>query len=150
MKYILILLISFAFGQVDKVTANKINTDEITTDEIDASIIEWDDEKKRFFVPKKTERISMIDSVGILTVFDKDGQDSLMCVERGHVSGDMVLKTLMYCSPYIEETDSTTYLVYPACNWESYTCLRCGKYITELEKEVRMLIWKKERENNVL
>ena len=71
--------------------------------------------------------------------------DSLnkVCQERGHVMPEAVTSTLMCCEPYLIETDSTTIKVYPACNWISYRCVRCGQEITYREPERRVLIWKK-------
>ena len=79
-----------------------------------------------------------IDTVKIDTTVNK------ICIERGHVSGGVVMKTLMYCAPYSIDTDSTTIMVYPACNYESFTCKRCGKAVSQLEKERRVVIWRKE------
>jgi len=67
-----------------------------------------------------------------------------VCAVRGHVNGGSCMSTLMYCPPYIEETDSTSYLVYPACNTMSYTCLRCKQHIVEREKGSKILLWKKQ------
>lgn len=67
-----------------------------------------------------------------------------MCIERGHVIGDGAWTTLMYCPPYLIETDTSTILVYPGCNYNSFDCLRCGKYVEEKEKERREVIWKKD------
>lgn len=64
-----------------------------------------------------------------------------LCLERGHVLGDVIMRTAMYCSPYVIDTDSTTVMVYPACNYESFTCKRCGKYVSRLEKERRVIVW---------
>ena len=68
-----------------------------------------------------------------------------ICLERGHVCSGVINKTAMYCPPYLIDTDSTTIIVYPACNYEIFTCLRCGKKITRLEKERRIIINKKEK-----
>lgn len=73
-----------------------------------------------------------------------DTKVNKMCKERGHISGGVVMKTLMYCEPYTIDTDSTTIMVYPACNYESFICKRCGKYVSQLEKERRVVIWRKE------
>lgn len=67
-----------------------------------------------------------------------------ICKVRGHVSGGMVSTTCLYCEPYTIDTDSSTIKVYPACNWISYTCARCGEYVSEKEKERREVIWRKE------
>lgn len=67
-----------------------------------------------------------------------------MCLERGHVFGGVMMKTAMYCSPYSVDTDSITVMVYPACNYESFTCKRCGMYVSRLEKERKVVIWRKE------
>lgn len=79
-----------------------------------------------------------VDTVKVDTTVNK------MCLERGHVSGGVIMKTAMYCTPYSIDTDSTTIMVYPACNYESFTCKRCGKYVSQLEKERRVVIWRKE------
>jgi hypothetical protein len=78
------------------------------------------------------------DTVKIDTTVNK------ICLERGHVSVGVIMKTAMYCTPYSIDTDSTTVMVYPACNYESFTCKRCGKYVSQLEKERRVVIWRKE------
>ena len=67
-----------------------------------------------------------------------------ICKVRGHVCGGVVSSTLMYCEPYTIDTDSTTIRVYPSCNWISYECVRCGKYVSEKEPERREVIWRKE------
>jgi len=92
----------------------------------------------------KTLLTILISLISLVGYGQNDTIVNKICQERGHVSGGYVMKTLMYCQPYIVETDSTTIMVYPACNWESYTCIRCGKYVTEKEKEQRVVIWRKE------
>ena len=67
-----------------------------------------------------------------------------ICIERGHVMGGMCETTLMYCEPYLEETDSTTIKVYPGCNWITCNCQRCNKEIVEKERDQRVVIWRKE------
>lgn len=97
-------------------------------------------------------------TLGLLICFVTFSQDSLLyignqvdsvkykiCTERGHVSGGLVLSTLMYCEPYMEENDTISYLVYPACNYNSFICKRCGVYITQREREHRIVIWRKEK-----
>jgi hypothetical protein len=79
-----------------------------------------------------------VDTVKVDTTVNK------MCLERGHVSGGVIMGTAMYCTPYIIDTDSTTIMVYPACNYESFTCERCGKHVSQLEKERGVVIWRKE------
>jgi len=79
-----------------------------------------------------------VDTVKIDTTVNK------MCQERGHVKGGIVMTTYMYCSPYLVENDSISYMVYPACNYITYTCKRCGKLIEEQESERRVVIWRKE------
>lgn len=74
---------------------------------------------------------------------DTFGNRNLVCKERGHIQGGMITSTLMYCPPYYEENDTQTVLVYPACNYISYTCQRCGANISEREKEERIIIWEK-------
>lgn len=77
------------------------------------------------------------DTVKIDTTVNK------MCAERGHVSSGVIMSTAMYCPPYTIDTDSTTIQVYPACNWISFTCKRCGKSVSEREQERRVVIWRK-------
>lgn len=74
---------------------------------------------------------------------DSTTNDSL-CIERGHINPGSWKETLMYCPPYIIDTDSTTVLVYPACNFRSYDCRRCGRAISELEPEQRIVTWRKQ------
>jgi len=66
-----------------------------------------------------------------------------VCEERGHIMPDVVMTTLMYCESYTIDTDSTTILVHPACNYNRYTCNRCGEWVDEQQKERRKIIYKK-------
>ena len=66
-----------------------------------------------------------------------------VCERRGHLSSGVVMVTDAYCPPYYIDTDSTTILVYPSCNSETFICKRCGKYVTQPEKEKRVIIWRK-------
>lgn len=78
-----------------------------------------------------------------------NGQDTItnpLCKERGHVSGGSGTITAMYCGDYLIETDSTTIRVFPACNYYTSYCMRCGHKIVEQEKETRTVIWRKEKE----
>jgi len=74
--------------------------------------------------------------------------DSLLaiCNERGHVKSESCISTLMYCEPYVVDTDSTSTIVYPPCNWITYTCLRCGATFSEKEKEQRVVVWRKPKD----
>lgn len=74
--------------------------------------------------------------------------DSLrvLCKERGHVNSGVCTSTLMYCPPYLEETEYESVMVYPACNIITYTCSRCGQQIKEREKEHRVVIWRRQDE----
>jgi hypothetical protein len=65
------------------------------------------------------------------------------CSERGHVMGDIISRTLMYCPPYTIDTDSTTVIVYPGCNSISYRCARCGMIVSDGEKERRVVVWRR-------
>lgn len=67
-----------------------------------------------------------------------------ICKERGHILSKLSTSTLMYCPSYIIDTDSTTIEVFPACNWITYICKRCGQEISERNKERRVILWKKE------
>ena len=67
-----------------------------------------------------------------------------ICKERGHILSELSTSTLMYCPSYIIDTDSTTIEVFPACNWVTYICKRCGQEISERNKERRVVLWKKE------
>ena len=73
-------------------------------------------------------------------------QTDTICVQRGHVQPDVVGTTLLYCPPYLIESDTITIKVYPSCNLLMYTCLRCDKYIEEYEEEQRVVIWRKPKE----
>jgi hypothetical protein len=68
-----------------------------------------------------------------------------LCEKRGHVRSGVYSSTLLYCPSYIIDTDSTTIEVFPSCNWIGYTCSRCGKQISEREKERRIVIWKRDK-----
>lgn len=74
---------------------------------------------------------------------DTFGYRNLVCKERGHIQGGIITSTSMYCPPYYEENEFWTVLVYPACNYISYTCQRCGANISEQEEEQRIIIWEK-------
>ena len=74
----------------------------------------------------------------------KDTTENNICKERGHIISDIIASTLMYCPSYIIDTDSTTIEVFPACNWITYICKRCGQEISERNKERRVVLWKKE------
>ena len=67
-----------------------------------------------------------------------------ICDERGHVMSGTFMKTLMYCAPYTIDNENETIMVYPACNTVTYTCGRCGKRVSEPEKERRVTIWSRE------
>lgn len=68
-----------------------------------------------------------------------------VCAERGHIQPNVVSKTLLYCPPYYEDSEDSTVLVYPACNWITYRCMRCGQIIEEKEEEVRVTVWRRHR-----
>jgi hypothetical protein len=74
-----------------------------------------------------------------------DTSKNEICKERGHVCSGVMSSTAMYCFPYIIESDTATIQVYPACNYITYFCARCGKVITEQEPEGRYVIWRKEK-----
>lgn len=92
-------------------------------------------------------------STGVLIHFMDDGMISIsrdstkinICKERGHVHGGSSFTTLAYCEPYLIETDSTTIRVYPSCNVVTSSCMRCGDLISEKEKEIREIIWRKNK-----
>lgn len=66
-----------------------------------------------------------------------------ICKERGHVSPGVGMSTLMWCPPHQIDYPDSTVMVYPACNTTSYVCARCGKYISEREKESRVVTWRR-------
>lgn len=86
--------------------------------------------------------------------FIKSKEDSIkidttaikICQERGHVLGGQVVRTLMSCgdNSYIIDTDSSTIMVVEPCNFESFTCVRCRNRVSQLEKEQRIVIWRRE------
>ena len=67
-----------------------------------------------------------------------------ICKERGHILSNISASTSMYCPSYIIDTDTSTIEVFPACNWITYICKRCGQEISERNKERRVILWKKE------
>ena len=69
-------------------------------------------------------------------------EDSI-CIERGHVQGDVVISTAMYCAPYVIDYPDSTIEVYPSCNHISYECSRCRNWVSEPEPEVRTVIWRR-------
>lgn len=85
--------------------------------------------------------------------YDNDYADTLspsVCDIKGHVSNGIGSVTLAYCEPYLIDTDTCTIMVYPSCNYMTYSCLRCEKIITEKIPERRVVIWRKEwGENNL-
>ena len=73
-----------------------------------------------------------------------DTTKAKVCVVRGHVSSEIGVTTLVYCPPYIIDSDSTTVKVYPSCNTTKTYCERCNSaIIVGGSKEVREVIWKK-------
>lgn len=81
-----------------------------------------------------------ITTSGTLTL-SKSVADSL-CKKYGHIQGDNTQSTSLFCPSYIIETDSTTEIIYPACNSLIYTCKRCSNLVTEMEKERKFIIKK--------
>jgi len=75
--------------------------------------------------------------------FDQVLSDSI-CAQRGHVSSGVESSTLMYCPSYIEDRDTVTYLVTPACNSVDFLCFRCLRMVSVPGKETRQVIWRKE------
>jgi len=69
------------------------------------------------------------------------------CERRGHVPGGNILSTLLYCPDYVIDYRDSTVLVTPSCNWIVYKCERCGESVEEKEKEIRVVIWR--RENSI-
>lgn len=78
----------------------------------------------------------------LLFVIILDNLSLAQCAERGHVGG-VGTQTEMYCPPILEDSDSMSVMVYPSCNTFTYRCSRCGETVTEKEKEVRVIIWRK-------
>lgn len=68
-----------------------------------------------------------------------------ICQLRGHVKPNTFEVTTMYCPPHIEDTKDSSVMVYPACNYYKYTCMRCGQYVKEKEPERRILLWKNDK-----
>lgn len=89
--------------------------------------------------------IALQAQTNILECYTSKQIDSLkkVCVERGHIKSGIFSSTLVYCEPVIIDTDSTTVVIYPACNETTYICGRCGQLFTEIEKERRDTTWKK-------
>jgi len=69
--------------------------------------------------------------------------DSSVCKERGHIKSSFGSSTLMNCPPYIVDYNDSTVMVYPNCNFTTYTCTRCGQEISEGGKESRVTIWRR-------
>lgn len=65
-----------------------------------------------------------------------------ICINRGHVASKVISTTSMYCESYVIDTDSTTIIVQPSCNFEWFKCKRCGKQVAQKEKEQRIIIYK--------
>jgi len=65
------------------------------------------------------------------------------CDSLEHVIGVTISITSKYCSPYLEETDSTIVKVYPNCNTITFQCLRCKAIVTRKEEEKRVVIFRK-------
>lgn len=96
-------------------------------------------------------QVTLLDMVGGDTIgyaVYEQPNDSLLaiCKERGHVKSESCTSTLLYCEPYVVDTDSTSTIVYPACNRITYTCMRCGATFSEKEKERRVVVWKKPKQ----
>jgi hypothetical protein len=75
------------------------------------------------------------------------GNDTSMCVERGHVINGAVMTTDMYCPGYVIDYPDSTVYVNPNCNTKTYYCKRCGKQITEGGKPTREVIWRRPNHN---
>lgn len=98
---------------------------------------------------KKLDRNeSIVDSISRMEVMNaikfKENLNIKLCEERGHLITQGITVTLAYCPPYLIDTDTTTIIVYPVCNWADDYCERCGKHFPSSQKEVRETIWKKE------
>ena len=63
------------------------------------------------------------------------------CEERGHVRGGVYMTTDLFCPSYLIDSLDISYIVYPSCNWITYTCLRCGQQVTEKEPERKEVVW---------
>lgn len=68
-----------------------------------------------------------------------------ICLQRDHVFGSFTSITCLYCPPIIKDTDSTTIIIYPACNYITKYCTRCGARVVEQEKERREILWPKQK-----
>jgi DNA-directed RNA polymerase subunit N (RpoN/RPB10) len=90
-----------------------------------------------------TLSVSVVAQVNSLEI-EGNKTDSInkICKERGHVHGDVGMSTLLYCPPYVIDEKEYTIMVYPGCNYTTYTCQRCGQSISEKDKEYRDTIWK--------
>jgi hypothetical protein len=79
----------------------------------------------------------------LLPFFGYGQRDTLMCKERGHVNEGWYMSTALYCPSYVLDTDTTTIEVHPSCNTITFECKRCGKFVSEPEKERKVVIWRK-------
>ena len=86
------------------------------------------------------------DAIIMDTMMTTKQRNDSICKIRGHVPSGVVQSTGRYCPPYYEDTEDATYMVYPACNYHTFTCMRCGKEVTQKSKEKRILIWQKPEE----
>lgn len=77
------------------------------------------------------------------TTYIMDTTDNPICSERGHIRPSVYESTCMYCPDRYEEYADSTVLVSPGCNYITYTCLRCGKKITEKIPDTRTVIWRR-------
>jgi hypothetical protein len=93
----------------------------------------------------------LITIILVITGINCQAQDTInpICKQRGHIKGDVCSSTLMYCEPYIIDTDTSSIMVYPACNWLTYYCIRCGAEIVEQEPEYREILWQGEKNPNI-
>ena len=70
------------------------------------------------------------------------GQDR--CKERGHIETDPIAVTLMDCGYAVKEYQDSTVVIYHGCNFRSFTCARCGEYVTIKEEDRQVTIWRRE------
>ena len=135
----LLLICSVTFGQ--NIQLGYYHNDSISYGNIYCSI--YPSKEYVVFGEKITDDFYRLEYANVNLNQPITEKDTSLCQERGHIPGGYIVSTAAYCPPYFVDTDSTTVIIYPACNTESFTCKRCGKNVTQQEEERQVIIWKK-------
>ena len=97
----------------------------------------------------QTDLRSLLNS-NISNLSDSISTDSSfnICEERGHFWSNFYSVTLMACPSYIVDHENYTEEVFPACNYTTKTCKRCGISETKQNEEIRIVIWRRNEKSS--